>query len=107
MYIAVLFSGMKRNQPILGLVIGLLLPLVGVALMYLLKFKSEFSFNSYITMLFNTGKVGSMVLSLSCLLNIIPFLFYTNRRLDLTARGILVATMLYFVLFLLLKYVWA
>jgi hypothetical protein len=96
---------MKRNVPILGLVIGLLFPMIGVIIMYFVKF-NDVPFGEYITSLLSNGKLGSMVLSLSALLNIIPFLFYTNKRLDLTARGIMVATMLYFVLFILIKFVW-
>jgi hypothetical protein len=96
---------MKRNVPIFGLIIGLLFPLVGVIIMYFVKFKGV-AFGEYLESLFTNGKLGSMVLSLSALLNIIPFLFYTNRRLDLTARGIMVATMLYAVLFVLIKFVW-
>lgn len=97
---------MKRNVPALGLIIGLLLPLVGVVIVYLLVGRETGSLTDYISGLFYNGKRGSMIISLSCLLNIIPFLLYTNKRLDLTARGVLVATMLYFVLFILLKYVW-
>ena len=73
--------------------------------MYFVRFKGV-EFGEYIISLFSNGKLGSMVLSLSALLNIIPFLYYTNKRLDLTARGIMVATMLYFVLFVLIKFVW-
>ena len=96
---------MTRNVPILGLIIGLLFPLIGVIIMYFVRFKGV-EFGEYIISLFSNGKLGSMVLSLSALLNIIPFLYYTNKRLDLTARGIMVATMLYFVLFVLIKFVW-
>jgi hypothetical protein len=82
------------------------MPLIGVVIMYFVKFP-EASFGNYISTLFSNGKLGSMILSLSSLLNIIPFLYYTNKRLDLTARGVLIATMLYFVLFLLLKFAWS
>ena len=97
---------MKRNVPILGFIIGLLMPMIGVIIMYFLKF-SDINFGNYVSGLFENGKLGAMVLSLSSLLNIIPFLYYTNKRLDNTARGVLVATMLYFVLFILLKFVWS
>lgn len=96
---------MKRNAPILGLIIGILLPMAGMAIMYFLRFKN-IPFSEYVTSIFTNGKLGSMVLSLSVLLNVIPFIFYTNRRLDHTARGLLVATMLYAVLFVLIKFVW-
>jgi hypothetical protein len=97
---------MKRNAPVFGLIIGLIMPLIGVVITYFLVGGGE-PFSLFISRLANNGKQSSMILSLSCLLNIIPFLYYTNKRLDLTARGVLLATMLYFVLFLLLKFAWS
>lgn len=96
---------MKRNVPILGLIIGLLLPILGVFIIYLIKFHGV-SFGEFLKAMFSSGKVASTVLSLAILINIIPFIFYTNRRLDYTARGIFIATMLYAVLYVLLKFVW-
>ena len=96
---------MKRNVPILGLIIGLLLPILGILIMYLVKF-NNMEAGEFIRTMMRKKDVAAMVLSLSILINIIAFIFYTNRRLDLTARGILIATMLYAVLIVLLKYVW-
>lgn len=96
---------MKRNVSILGFIIGLLAPLLGVLIMYLVKFGGE-SFGSFIQILVHNTDAAAMVLSLSILANIIPFIYYTNRRLDLTAKGILISTMLYAVLIVLLKFVW-
>lgn len=97
---------MKRNVPVFGLLIGLIMPLIGVVITYFL-IGGGIPFGSFISKLSGSGKQSAMIISLSCLLNIIPFLYYTNKRLDLTARGILLATMLYFVLFLLLKFAWS
>lgn len=96
---------MKRNVSILGFIIGLLAPLLGVLIMYLVKFGGE-SVGSFIQILVHNTDAAAMVLSLSILANIIPFIYYTNRRLDLTAKGILISTMLYAVLIVLLKFVW-
>ncbi len=96
---------MKRNVSLLGLIIGLFTPMLGVLIMYLVKFGGE-SFESFFRILTRNFDVAAMVLSLSILANVIPFIYYTNRRLDLTARGILIATMLYAVLIVLLKFVW-
>ena len=49
---------------------------------------------------------AATILSLCLLANAIPFIYYTNKRLDHTARGIFIATMLYAVLIVLLKWVW-
>ncbi len=96
---------MKRNVSILGLIIGLLLPLVGVFIVYLIMFGGN-SVDAFVNAMKHNFDTAALVLSLSILINIIPFIYYTNRRLDLTARGILIATMLYAVFIVLLKYVW-
>jgi len=96
---------MKRNVPLFGLVIGIVFPMIGMMVMYLVKFTGT-PFNEFIQTMVANHKVAAMVLSLSLLANAIPFIFYTNKRLDLTARGILIATMLYAVVIVLLKFVW-
>ena len=96
---------MKRNVPVLGLVIGIVFPMLGMLVMYLIKFTGT-PFGEFVQTMVANHKVAAMVLSLSLLANAIPFIYYTNKRLDLTARGILIATMLYAVLIVLLKFVW-
>lgn len=96
---------MKRNVSLLGLIIGLLLPVVGIFIVYLVMSRGS-SFHSFFNTLKHNFDTAALVLSLSILINIIPFIYYTNRRLDLTARGILIATMLYAVFIVLLKFVW-
>jgi hypothetical protein len=104
LYIAPYLIVMKRNIPLLGFFIGAVLPLLGMVIVYFILFRNA-SFGDFFRGLLNDKQVAAKVLSLSLLLNIIPFIFYTNKRLDLTARGILVATMLYFLVFVLLKFV--
>ncbi|RYZ50454.1 MAG: hypothetical protein EOP49_13950 [Sphingobacteriales bacterium] len=94
---------MKRNVPVLGLFLGLLFPLLGMLAMYLVRF-SNMSVAEFFKTIFDSPKVGAMILSLGLIANLIPFLFYTSRRLDLTARGVLVATMLYAVLIIILRF---
>ena len=96
---------MRRNNAIFGLIIGLFTPVIGVMISYLIWFRA-FPVDAFINRLFSDGDIASKVISLSVLINVIPFVLYTNRRLDLTGRGILIATMLYGVLFILLKFVW-
>lgn len=95
---------MKRNVPVLGLIIGIIFPLIGLLLMYLIKFGGPL--DAFIRTLMDQPKDAASILSLCLLANAIPFIYYTNKRLDLTARGILIATMLYAVLIVLLKFVW-
>ncbi|HXS38276.1 MAG TPA: hypothetical protein VN721_16360 [Flavipsychrobacter sp.] len=96
---------MKRNVPIFGLVIGLLLPVVGMLIIYLAWFHGMPT-SDFFSRLAEDHSLAAKVLSLGLLINIVPFIFYTNKRLDLTARGILIATILYAVLIILIKYAW-
>ncbi|OSZ82215.1 hypothetical protein CAP35_02800 [Chitinophagaceae bacterium IBVUCB1] len=96
---------MKRNVPLLGFVIGAILPLIGMFIVYLILFQG-IALEDFIKQLRHTPSQATKVISLGILINIIPFIFYTNKRLDLTARGIFIATMLYAVFMLLIKFVW-
>lgn len=96
---------MKRNVPILGLIIGLLMPVIGFGIVYLILFKGG-TFDDFWRLMVNNHDKAAFVISLAVLANIAPFIYYTSKRLDLTARGIFVATMLYAVLMILLKWVW-
>ena len=96
---------MKRNVPFLGLIIGLLTPVLGLGIVYLILFRTGGFDDFWRLMVYNHDK-AAFVISLAVLANIAPFIYYTNKRYDLTARGILIATMLYAVLMILLKWVW-
>jgi hypothetical protein len=50
--------------------------------------------------------MASKVMTLSLLINLIPFLYCTTKRLDYTMRGIVIATMLYALFIILIKFVW-
>jgi len=96
---------MKRNVPILGFIMGLLLPLVGIFIMYLLWGHGE-SLGGFLKSLTELRGMASKVLTLSLLINLIPFVYYTSKRLDYTARGIFVATMLYALVVVFIKFIW-
>lgn len=89
----------------LGFVLGLIMPIIGLFIVYLIKF-NEYTVSYYFDILYANHKVASMVLTLAIILNLIPFLYYTNKRLDYTARGVLIATILYAVMIVLIKFVW-
>jgi hypothetical protein len=96
---------MKRDNAVLGLIIGLLMPLPGMVVVYLFLFQ-QFTFEAFLGRVFDSGSVAAKVIALSVTANILPFILFTNRRRDRTGRGIMIATMLYGVLFVLLKFVW-
>lgn len=96
---------MKRNVPVLGFFVGLLMPVLGFLVVYLILGRSQ-SLSGFVGSLMDSHNRAAMVLSLSILANILPFMYCTSKRLDYTARGILIATMLYAVVIVLLKFVW-
>jgi amino acid permease len=94
---------MNRNNAVLGLLLGIIFPFLGVLLIYVVKF-TDGSLSNFLHLLFQESKIGSMVFSLGLIANLIPFLYFTNRRLDHAARGILIATMLYAILIVMLRF---
>jgi len=89
----------------LGFIIGLLLPLLGLTLMYVLWGNHE-GFGIFIKSLTYQPGLASKVFTLSLLPNLIPFAYCNVKRIDLTMRGIFIATMLYVVPIILIKFVW-
>jgi hypothetical protein len=50
--------------------------------------------------------MSSKVLTLSLLINLVPFLYCNVKRLDYAMKGIVIATMIYAVFIVLIKFVW-
>lgn len=96
---------MRRDSPMLGFVIGLFLPFVGVIIMYFL-WGHHAGFGSFIRSLTYQRGMASKVFTLSLLANLIPFAYCNIKRIDQTMRGIFIATMLYVVLIVLIMFVW-
>lgn len=95
---------MRLNQPIVGFLIGLVMPLLGFVVVYFVLGSGHNSLSTFFQYVMGAPKVMAKVLSLSILANIIPFLYFTRRRLDYAARGIFIATVLYAVAIVLLKF---
>ena len=96
---------MKRDSPILGFLIGLLLPLVGMVIMYFLWGHHEGIFE-FVRSLTHRRGMATKVFTLSLLTNLIPFAYCNMKRIDLTMRGIFVITMIYVVLIVFAMFVW-
>jgi len=96
---------LKRNVPVLGFILGAVFPLIGSLVVFLVLGRGQ-RLGDFFNGLFHNHQTLAKVIALSLLANILPFMLYTNRRLDLTARGIFIATMLYFLAFILVKFVW-
>ena len=92
----------KKDNLKFGLVLGLFGPLVGLVVVYFVKF-SYFGFGEFIKTFFTENKLLTSIGSLSLLANAVLFTLYLNTRKDKTAKGIFVVTLIYGVGILLLK----
>lgn len=95
---------MRINQPIVGLVIGLLMPLLGFVVVYFILGQGM-GFAAFADMLRARPSEAAKVISLSALANLAPFMYFNRRRLDQTVKGIVIATILYMVAFIYVKFV--
>ncbi len=96
---------MKGNIPIVGFILGALCPLIGLVILYNLWGQGE-GLMPFTKLLFKMPGQASKVFTLSLLVNLLPFLFFMYKRMDYALRGVFIATMLYAVLIVLIKFVW-
>ncbi len=96
---------MRLNMPITGFITGLLLPFVGMMFMYKLWGHQE-GLSNFLASLTKLRGMASKVLTLSILINLLPFLYCIQKRLDYALRGVFIATMLYALLIVLIMFVW-
>ncbi|MDR3679989.1 MAG: hypothetical protein P4L41_08480 [Flavipsychrobacter sp.] len=94
---------MNRNVPLLGFVIGLIFPILGLVVVNFTLLHG-LPLGEFMNMLLHERDVASKVVSLSLLANLIPFVYYTSKRLDYTAKGIFIITMIFVAIAVLLKF---
>jgi len=94
----------KKDNLRLGLVLGLIGPVIGLIVVYFIQF-SGLTFSDFISGFFNDRKLITSIGSLSLLANVVLFTLYINTHRDLTARGIFIVTLIYGIGILVLK-VW-
>jgi hypothetical protein len=95
---------LKKDNFWLGLVMGLLAPVLGLILFKIYKF-GVFTFKETFQYIFlEPGyKMLSAGLSISLLLNALLFTLYINAEKDKTAKGIFATTLVYGTFILLVK----
>lgn len=81
----------KWNQWWVGWIAGIILPLVGLLVMYLFD-SSYHSLKNFILMSYQLG-VMSNILSLSLLANLAGFYFFLNREWYYAVRGVIFAVL--------------
>ncbi len=94
----------KKDNFLLGIILGLIAPLLGILLFKFVKF-NVFSFKeTFEYMILEPGyKTLTVALTLSLLLNALLFTIYINSSKDKTAKGIFVLTVIYGLLVLIIK----
>ena len=93
---------LKQDNLKLGLILGLLGPLVGLVVIYFIKFPG-ISFGVFLDEFFNNNRLITSIGSLSLLANVILFTLYVNTHRDTTAKGIFIITLVYGIAILVLK----
>lgn len=95
---------LKKDNLKLGLVLGLIGPLLGLIVIYFVRedFRS-LTFGQYLEYVFTSNKLVTAIGSLSLLANVILFTVYVNTRRDNTAKGIFIITLVYGICILVLK----
>jgi hypothetical protein len=96
---------LKRDNLLLGIVLGVFTPILAFFLYYLLAFlpKHDESLSEFINLILGNRQTLPKLISVCLLLNGVVFYFYTRSRRDITAKGIFLVTMLYAITILFLK----
>jgi hypothetical protein len=95
----------KDNLPF-GILLGFLTPLAAFFLYYFFVIRlqhSDVGLGQFLGILKDNRQMIPKLTSICLLLNGLVFFLYTRKRLDITAKGIFLMTMLYAIGILLLK----
>jgi hypothetical protein len=95
----------KKDNLRLGLVLGLVAPIISLIIYYFVKFYPTFSFKDFLGFI-RDNKTQITAISVPCLvLNIALFTIYINSHRDQTAKGVFAATLIYAIIALLFKFI--
>lgn len=96
------------DNTVLGLLAGLAFGLIGLLVVYLIIFR-HFTFSQYANMFLKlepSPAFAAKALSLAMICNLVPFYFFLNKKAYQGTKGVIIATGLMGVLFILYKFVW-
>lgn len=95
----------KKDNLRLGLVLGLIAPVLSLAIYYFIKFYPLYTVRDFFGFI-TANKTQVTAISVPCLvLNIALFTIYINSHKDNTAKGVFAATLIYAILALLFKFI--
>jgi hypothetical protein len=92
----------KKDNLRLGLVLGLIGPILGLIVIYFIKYSSS-TFSDFLDEFLHNNKLITSIGSLSLLANVVFFTIYVNTNRDKTAKGIFLVTLIYGIGILVLK----
>ena len=93
----------KKDNFWLGTLLGLVGPIVGFTIFKLLKYRMFSLKEMYQWMTFNHNLITAWI-SVSLFANALLFTLYVNARIDKTAKGIFLVTVIYAIAALLIKF---
>ena len=96
---------LKKDNLRLGLLLGLVAPIVSLIIYYFVKFYPLYPVKDFFFFL-RTNRNQITAVSVPCLvLNIALFTLYINSHRDNTAKGVFAATLIYAILALVFKFI--
>jgi hypothetical protein len=99
-----IFAAVRKDNFLYGFALGIILPLIGMVIYRYTKLGVFSLTEVYQYLIYQPGyKLLTVALSLSLLLNAAVFTYFINSRIDKTAKGIFVATLIYGLTILSLK----
>jgi hypothetical protein len=93
---------LKKDNLKFGLVLGLLGPIVGLAVVYIVSYRA-FTFGEFFNFFITDNKRITSIGALSLLANAVLFTLYINTHRDSTAKGIFLTTVIYGIGILVVK----
>jgi hypothetical protein len=95
----------KKDNLRLGMVLGLVAPIISLVIYYFVKFYPVYPFKEFLNFV-RSDKSQITAISVPCLvLNIALFTIYINSHRDQTAKGVFAATLIYAIIALLFKFI--
>lgn len=86
---------MKKNSILLGMIMGLFAPLVGMAGYYFWKFYPTYSLSDFLHVVFSERAILSALSTFALFANVVLLTIYLNTKRDETAKGIFIISCVY------------
>jgi hypothetical protein len=93
----------KKDNLKLGIIIGIIAPVLAMFIYYFWNFARSMSMSEYLLLLRKNKSLLTGVSSISLVANALFFTVYVNAHRDKTAKGIFVATLTYGIIVLVYK----